>query len=288
MKHIMITFLYYLGYLLMITLPLLVGFVLHRRRGARWRFFFIGALTFVFSQILHIPFNWLVLQQWQLIPTDTAVLSNLIILSIFLGLSAGVFEEGARYLTYRFWATDARSWGSGLMLGTGHGGIEAILVALIGAINIGALVLIRLGFLPDLVPPDQMHLLDAQMTAVFDAPWYTALLPLLERALVLPLHMALSLMVMQVFTRGFSLWLLAAILWHGLVDAVAVFSAITWGIPVSEALLAVSALVSVGVIFWLKAPEPEEPEREPLPAPENPTPTSDKITSDMLDRSRYS
>jgi uncharacterized membrane protein YhfC len=81
-------------------------------------------VTFVVSQIGHIPFNWLILERWELVPTDTAVLSSLIIFALFLGLSAGVFEEGARYLTYRFWAKEARTWGKGLMLGAGHGALR--------------------------------------------------------------------------------------------------------------------------------------------------------------------
>ena len=63
-----------------------------------------------------------------------------IIYAVFLGLSAGVFEETARYLTYRFWAKDARSWSRGLMLGAGHGGSEAILVGALAAVNFVALL----------------------------------------------------------------------------------------------------------------------------------------------------
>lgn len=284
----MIKVLYFLSYILIIALPILIGVWLHRTRKASWRLFFIGAVTFIASQVLYIPFNWLVLQQWQLIPTDTAVPINLIILAIFLGLSSGVFEEGARYLTYRFWAKDARTWGRGMMLGDGHGGIEAILVAVIAAINIGALALMRGGLIPVPVPSEQLSLLEAQYAAVFDVPLYNAFLPLIERVLAICLHLALSLMVMQVFTRGRSIWLLAAILWHALVNAVVVIAATMWGVWVSEGLLSIFALISLGIIFWLKTPEPQEPDIDPLPSPPASQDTHTEVTNDMLDRSRYS
>ncbi|MCA9952909.1 MAG: YhfC family intramembrane metalloprotease [Anaerolineales bacterium] len=283
----MITVLYFLSYILIIALPLIIGVWLHRTRKASWRLFFIGAVTFIASQVLHIPFNWLVLQQWQLIPTDTAVPINLIILAIFLGLSSGFFEEGARYLTYRFWAKDARTWGRGMMLGDGHGGIEAIVVAVIAAINIGALALMRGGLIPVPVPPEQMGLLEAQYAAVFDVPLYNAFLPLIERVLAICLHLALSLMVMQVFTRRRSIWLLAAILWHALANAMVVIAVTTWGVWASEGLLAVFALISLGIIYWLKEPEPQEPDIDPLPLPLAGEDTQAAVTLDMLERSRY-
>ena len=74
----MIVVLLSLNFLLMLALPLALGWWIQRRWQAGWRLFAIGAVTFVVSQIFHIPFNWLVLQKWQLLPTDTAVPINLI------------------------------------------------------------------------------------------------------------------------------------------------------------------------------------------------------------------
>jgi hypothetical protein len=48
---------------LMKTMPLLLGRLIAGRRGAGWGLFGIGAATFVASQIGHIPFNWLVVDQ---------------------------------------------------------------------------------------------------------------------------------------------------------------------------------------------------------------------------------
>ncbi len=279
---------YVLSSILMIAMPLLLGWWIARTRHASWRLFLIGMVTFIGSQLLHIPFNWLVLQRLQLLPTDTSTLSNLIILALFLGFSAGVFEEGARYLAYRFWATDARSWGAGLMLGAGHGGVESIVVGLSVGVNAVALGAISQGGLQGLVPAEQMSLVNDQIAAMLAAPLSLIMLGPLERAFAISAHLALSLLVMQVFVRRQIGWLFLAILWHALLDAVAVFSVATWSPYITEALVGVIALLSVGIIFWLRTPEPVEPELEPLPPAEPVLPQSGPVSSESLEKSKYS
>jgi len=283
----MIVVLLFLNFLLMLAMPLALGWWIQRRWRPGWRLFGIGAVTFVVSQIFHIPFNWLALQKWQLIPTDTAVLTNLLILSLFLGLSAGVFEEGARYLTYRFWATDARTWAKGMMLGAGHGGIEAILLGAAGLINFVVLLALHQGYLPNLVPPEQMDLVQAQIEEMFGLPLYMGLLGAVERVFALTLHLSLSLLVMQVFVRGKMRWLAAAVLWHALVNATAVFSVTTWDALTTEGLIGIMALISLGIIYWLYQPEPKEPEPQPLPEPTSLETASAPPTQDALERSKY-
>lgn len=284
---VMIYLVFALNFSLMIAMPILLGRFLAQRRGVSWRLFAIGAVTFVLSQMLHIPFNWLILQKWQLLPTDTAVPTNLIPLSLFLGLSAGLFEEGARYLTYRFWAKEARSWGKGLMLGAGHGGVEAILLGLLGAINVGALALLQRGMFLSVIPPEQLPLLQEQITAVFATPMPMILLGAAERLFALCVHLALSLLVMQVLVRKQLRWLWLAILWHALLDATAVFAATTWSPVITEALIGVFALLSVGLIFWLRRPEPAEPELEPLPEMPPLKAAGLVETADSLERSKF-
>lgn len=279
---------YYLASLFMIALPLVLGWWIHKKRGIRWGFFLMGMVAFIGSQLLHIPFNWLVMQKWQLIPTDTAVLSNLIILSLFLGFSAGVFEEGARYLTYRFWAKDARTWGSGLMVGAGHGGVESMLVGMSVGLNTIVLGGISQGGFTSLVPAEQSALVQSQISAMRAAPLSMVMLGPLERVFAVCAHLALSLMVMQVFVRGQRRWLFLAICWHAFLNFVAVFAVTTWNAYVTEALIGVIALLSVGIIFWLRAPEPVEPEIEPLPPAGPVRPLSGPLSDDVLEKSRYS
>lgn len=274
--------------LLMVLMPILLGWFIHRQRQARWGLFFIGMVGFVLSQIFHIPFNWLV-SQLNLLPTDTSIVFNLLVVAVFFGLSAGVFEEVTRYLIYRFWAKDARTWGRGLMVGAGWGGVESMFLGVILLINAIALAAMSQGVWRELIPVEQQSLLDQQIQAMVTMPWYDGMLGSLERIFAICLHLSLSLMVMQVFVRGKLWWLWLAIGWHALVDATAVFVQIYWANAyLTEAIVALYALISLGIIFWLRTPEPTEPELEPLPPPAPVTPADIKATSESLDRSKYS
>lgn len=280
-----------LNFATMIALPIILGKLVQRHRKPGWGLFGIGAVTFVLSQVGHIPFNSLIQQQWQLLPTDTSILTNLVIVSAFLGLSAGVFEEVARYLTYRFWATDARSWGKGLMLGVGHGGIEAIILGVLGLINFGVMAAMRNGAMLDQIPPDQMHLVEQQINTLFSTPLHLSILGAVERVFALCLHLSASLLVMQAVIRGQARWVVASILWHAWLNAVTVFTAVYTGSPLlTEGMLGLFSLGSVAIIFWLKTPEPINPDElpvVPLPPVGPSAPLSIETTAESLEKSRY-
>lgn len=284
----MIAVLLFFNFAFMLLMPILLGIWIHRRWGPSWRLYFIGVATFIGSQVFHIPFNWLVLNKLKLLPTDTAVLVNLIVVAVFLGLSAGVFEEVARYLAYRFWAKDARSWSQGMMMGAGHGGVEAILLGVIGWLNFVILLGLSQGAFQELIPAEQMGLVSEQIEAMFGIPWYMALLGAVERAFALCLHLAFSVMVLQVFVRKNILWLVAAIGWHALVDATAVFAISTWDALITELLIGILALASIGIIYKLYTPNPVEPELEPLPEVGQVTIKPALLSAEAIEKSKYS
>lgn len=283
----MIIVLLTLNFLLMIIVPILLARWMQLRYRPGWGLFGMGAAMFVLSQVGHLPFN-LVVQRLGWLPQDLDVVGNLVITAVFLGLSAGLFEEGARYLTYRFWAKDARSWAKGMMLGAGHGGTEAILLGLLGLVNFGVLLAMRNGALLELIPPAQMPLVEQQIEVMFGLPWTMTLLGALERIFALCFHLSASLLVMQVFVRGQMRWLWAAIGWHAILDAVAVFVGTQWGAVATEAAIGVLALFSVGLILWLYRDDEFEEEAVVVPETAVPSSTELDVTTDMLDKSRYS
>src|SRR5699024_6298562 len=57
-----------------------------------------------------------------------------VLYSIVLGLSAGLFEELARYIMMRFFMKQ-RHWHAGFIFGMGHGGIEAVLFVGLNALT---------------------------------------------------------------------------------------------------------------------------------------------------------
>ena len=278
---------YFLNVFLMLIMPIALGWFIARKREISWRFFGMGAATFVLAQVFHIPFNWLVLGRFELLSTDFSDIINLLIYAAFLGLSAALFEEGARYLTYRYWATDARTWGKGLMLGAGHGGIESMLLGILVALTYTQLAAIQGGAFLDQIPAEQMPLVEAQIEAVFGAPWYMVLLGGVERLFAICFHLSASLLVMMSFIRGQARWLVFAIIWHALLDGVAVVMAVKVSPYLTEAAIGVMAVISLVIVFWLRSPEPVEPELEPLPEVGSAQVEKMEITSEMLDRSRY-
>lgn len=178
-------------------------------------------------------------------------------------------------------------------MGAGHGGIEAIVLGILVLITYYAMIAIRNMDLSTLVPAEQLELAQFQVTAYWSAAWYATLLGALERAFSVTVQLALSILVLQVFTRSRLFWLWIAIGWHALVDAVAVYSAAILGMYVTELIIAVFALASLAFIFMLRQPEPElsvEPEPIPVQAPDSTVllgQVSPIVTDDKLSESRF-
>lgn len=281
---------YLLNGLLMLALPLGLAIYLTRKFKAGWGLWWIGAATFILSQVGHIPFNAGLTRLFQAgvlpsPPADWRLPFN----AVVLGLSAGLWEELARYAMYRWWAKDARSWRSGLLAGAGHGGIEAILLGLLVLWGFLQMMALRGVDISTVVPPEQAGLAQQQFDAYWSAPWYAAMLGAVERLFTLPFHIGLSLLVLQVFTRGQSRWLWLAAGWHALGDALGYYTANTWGPYWAEAVIGGLALISLGIIFALRTPEPS-PEDSPAPAaPPPPVFVPDQVaeTPDNLADTRF-
>lgn len=276
--------------LLMLALPVGLGIILTRRFRMDGRLWWIGAATFVLSQVGHIPFNSMLTQLFQrgLLPSppaDWQLAFNLIV----LGLSAGLWEETARYAAYRWWARDARTWKKGLLLGAGHGGIEAIILGGLMLINFIVIASIDPATLSRLVQPEQLDLAKQQLQAYWTVPLSMTLLGAVERALTIIMHLALSLLVLQVFIRRRFYWLAAAIAWHALANAATLYVAVTYGPFAAEGFLVVNALLCLAVIAKLYLPDPAQPAQDNLPEPEllDVTSLEPADTPESLDRSRY-
>jgi uncharacterized membrane protein YhfC len=260
---------YILNFSLMIALPIALGVFLTRRFKLGWGLWGVGAVTFILSQVVHRPLNAGLTRLFAqgLLPAppeDWALWFN----AIVLGLTAGLSEETARYLVYRLWIRDARTWREALMFGAGHGGIEAIILGGLAALTTLQLFALRGADLSTFgLSAEQLLAVQRQLEAFWSAPWYATLLGALERAFTLCFHLSAAVLVLQAFTRKNLLWLGAAILWHALVDAAAVYAIGVVGPYWTEALIALFAVVSVGLIFALKPVREEAaPEWMTLPS----------------------
>jgi uncharacterized membrane protein YhfC len=283
-----------LNALLMIALPLALGVFIARRWRVGWRLYVIGAVTFVGAQVLHIPFNADVLST--AIERISLVLPHertpLWLLALLYGLSAGLFEEVARYLVYRFWLRDDRTWRQALMFGAGHGGIEAILLGGLATFALIQAITYRGADLSAVVPPENLETAIAQLEAYWALPWHTVVLGAVERAFALCFHLSAAILVLQSFTRRNPIWLVLAIGWHTLVNAVAVFAMGMWGAYAAEGLTGLAALLSLGVVFAFrerveaKQASPQELTPE-LKLELTAAAEEEEISEERLDNSRY-
>ena len=238
----------------MFGFPIWLGIWFCRRYRASWTALLYGALVFfVFQLILRVPATGLLGPL--VAPYLRASRAALALYLAALAFSAGLFESVGRWAGYR-WLFRSRlryDWRHGVAYGIGHGGIESILlVGLTSATNLAlAILFTRLdaSSLQRLIPePILPQLLSAQQQ-LLSVTWRDPLWAALERVLSIPFHIAMSLLVLQVFTRGQNRWLWIAILAHGLVDFCVVMSASFFRLP-HEVTYAFLAACAIGAL-WL-------------------------------------
>jgi len=205
-----------------VVYPLVLAVVAHRRLHVGWRYLAYGAIVFfVFQLATRVPAVQLIQSAIgeQLKASPALMWTWLVILA----LTAGLFEEVGRYIGYRvFMGREDKTWPKAIMYGLGHGGLESIVLVgaltLVGLINLWS---ISSGGLSQL-PEDQRALATQQLQAINSQPGWAALLSAWERLWTVPIQVAFSVIVLQVFRRGKLIWLLWAVLGHAFVDLVAV------------------------------------------------------------------
>lgn len=179
---------------------------------------FIGVLIFIiFSQVLEKVLHYFVLTKN---PYTVALLKNPWLFMIYGGLAAGIFEEVGRYIGFKFLLKGQREWKDGIAYGIGHGGIEAILIGGVTSIqNIVYSNLINSGtFEKVLSAKIPVSMLASIKNSLENTPSYMFGFIGIERMLVLPLHIALSLVVLYGIKKGEKIYLLYAIIIHAIVD----------------------------------------------------------------------
>jgi uncharacterized membrane protein YhfC len=228
-----------------IALPFGIMLWLKKRYGAKWMLFGVGVLTFIASQVLHIPLLGALGQilKNQLPPYDVSY-PAIFLEAGMLGLLAGLCEETARLVGYWILKDRAKTFGSALALGAGHGGTESIVIGISVLFTFVTSLLALHNHQPVAGVTPQ------SAAAMFAYPWYVPLISLFERLTAVSLHITLSVMVWQAVTRRAWVWYAGAVLYHTLVDALAValpqLGVSTYGL---EGILGVFMLVNLWALF---------------------------------------
>ncbi len=212
-------------------------------QGRKWKIapaFFVGALAFFVSQVLiRIP----LLSIFGQTPFMQQLSQNIVLYGLFLGITAGLFEECARFLFCKLMLKKHRRYVDAIAFGFGHGGIEAIL--LVGITLISSLVLyiaMNNGTLVAMVGEEVAATVVAQFSTLTPL---TSVLGGVERILAVMLHIGFSAMIFTGFVRNQpGKYLLLAILAHAFVDAFVV---------IVPSFISMSPVVLEGIVFVFAA-----------------------------------
>jgi uncharacterized membrane protein YhfC len=228
-----------------VLFPLALGWWIVRKQGTSWKLLGVGVLTFIGSQIFHLPavsgltaaFSSGLLPH---VPEGFAPYFN----AIVLGLLAGLFEETARWIGYKILKKSGDSLGASVTLGVGHGGIEAIFIGGLVLVTLISMLVLKATDLESLpLPAQEVELMRNQMTAYWTSPWYLPLAGAVERIGALMLHISLSIMVWLAVSFRKPLWFWIGVLYHAVVDgAVVLMSSFEVNLWLIEAFLIVFAL----------------------------------------------
>jgi uncharacterized membrane protein YhfC len=239
----------------MIVLPTVLAFYLVRKFKLSWRLVIAGALTFIAAQVLHIPvvYGLTALFDSGALPAIPEVWTT-IFNAVLLGLLAGIFEETARLILFKYRLKNVKTWAEGVLVGAGHGGVEAVLLGILGLTTVISMIAMRNADLAAFgIPADQIELTRRQIEEFWSAPVYTAFLGLFERAFAISLHLSLSVMVLFSVVYRKPIWFWIALLWHAFVDALAVYLLPIIGIVGVEGVVAACAVVSLIILFRLRS-----------------------------------
>lgn len=234
----------------MIVLPVAFCWLLSRHLGTPSLLLFVGAGTFLASQAFRLPLlqGLTSLFASGAVPAPGPAYQVTVNIAI-LSLTAGLFEEGARYLAYRYAIPTARSWNAAVTFGAGHGAMEAIATML----SLGAP-----GAAPLLGQSAEEHArLAQQQTQYWATPWYVPLLGALERAFSICFHMTMAVVVLQAVKSARLLWLIAAIAAHATANAIAIATLSLLGPIGAEIVVGLIAALALWVLFRLRPRTPE-------------------------------
>ena len=213
-----------------ILIPLGLGFYIIRRFNTSWKIWFIGAMMFLIS-LTRVPLNAYFSQLVLSAPMSGMTYT---FLALVPSITAGVFEEVARYIGLRFLVKN-NSYERGLTYGAGHGGIESIFLVGLSVLSVGVVLATK----PETLPPEQLEMILA-------TPLYLPLVGLYERLMAMIVQIGFSIIVLESLRRKEISYLLAAIVLHALLDFLAV-SVVGYSILYSEVMVTGFAL---GLGFW--------------------------------------
>ena len=289
MMTTIIIFLRVINFLLMIGIPFFLVLMIYRRGISGFRPVWIGAAAFIFSQVLHIPFNQFLmlpfLEASGISPSASEGI-QLIVLGVAAGLSAGIFEEITRYLVMKFLLKKEQEELMPVKYGLGHGGIEAILAGLLALAAFVQVMALRGEGAMSSFEPDEAQLIQSQLETYWAVPWQHLLLGAWERVSALAFHVGASIIVYLSVVKKKPVWLIIAIIGHAVLDAFVVVAVGKIDLVLLEGILFVFALGWFGWAWAIRVKDPAKEEEFKGHLPDLPSITP-QVTPEQIEESRY-
>lgn len=241
------------------VLPIGVGFWLNKKKDVPWRVIGYGALAYIVMQtvvsLLFVGFGLLV--ENDILPLqDPALRITQVALSIFLGAVVGVL---IRWLGMDKIKEDLKNKRAAWGIALGFGGMEAIQLVGLPLISTFWTMMTNININPETtsLSPEIV----AQLGEIWKTPFYIPLAGSLERLGALVMHLAVTVLILQVFKQNNKKFLAAAmgveLLVNGLVAGLSEAGlGYVWVILIAVVLM-------VGNIYLLRGMDAFDLEDEP-------------------------
>jgi uncharacterized membrane protein YhfC len=200
-----------------IGLPIVLFIVFYKKYNAKIIPMIIGIAGFVlFTLVLERSIHLIVFGKFALREKPLVY----IIYGIFM---AGIFEETARFISFKILKKKYNGIGTGLAYGIGHGGIEAILLAGLAMVNsiIFSIILYtgNIETITGKLQGEALEQINTQITALLTTSPYLFLVSGIERVFAICIQLSLSIIVFYSVYGKNKLWLYPfAIIVHAIID----------------------------------------------------------------------
>ncbi|MHA2610548.1 MAG: YhfC family glutamic-type intramembrane protease [bacterium JZ-2024 1] len=186
-------------FLFLLNFPIFLGVFLGRKWRIPARFWFFGLIMFLLIQILHFPAA-VAVQKHPHLP--------FLVKALLLGILAGIYEEGGRWMSFRWFFPSIAYRTQALVFGAGWAGMEIFLIALSLGGNFVALFLLDVNSLasqaqiPEEARRQAVETLLILRQSIENAPWYGPFLFVLGRISVLFWQMLFTFLVFSAVKEG--------------------------------------------------------------------------------------
>lgn len=234
---------YIITLIIEIVLPIILAVILWKKFKVSWAIFLLGIVLFLTS-LIRVPLN-----NYVSVIINKSFYKEISIVLIFLfsALTAGIFEEGVRVLAMGA-IIKPMDYYKGIMYGIGHGGGgEAMIFVGLQTLTNYIIVKFFSNILSDNVISQSKMMI-----------WYLPMVGAVERIFGITIQIALSVLIAYAFISKKYYFIFIAIIYHVIVDFVAVYLNYKFGIYISEASVLLFATIGIVIIFLLKTKKQTE------------------------------